>query len=722
MDPTPSSRPALARRISPVPEPEPVTDLVNDLAPSLGRVLLRWHGQPKAKPGGPLCQYFNDQFDTYFTMDESAIAAQRIDTCWAGPETIDFIGCGGYSMVAWCEHWINVRIDGVLCSLASLPENKNPLTGRSYADFWRWQKSILIEALEMNAAGLFKHNIVCLSWMRGESKSWVAVLILLWRLTAMPRQKLFFAASTLAQTSFVHSEVAKSIIRDCRLINIVKERNLKGDEIALTKESGETVSYVKTISSGQGIFSNLDAFSVSEVFQSRPPFTFLGQLIGSGRNVPNFFAVVESVIGDRANIINTWLDKHRKGTMPGLYMSYRCSPFADQKDFKHPNMSDQALAALREATPFAFEQHFQNLPDHASSGFVPSVVISAMDCVKIDGKRDDHALMVTLKKIEEINLQILDLQQNGKESFDQVAEVESLESRITHLTDIIGMSRPGEVPGPDTILKLEDLFDTHFATVAGIDLADPQFNTAGEEKLSTSRSILSLVLKGNIGSRSASYDSPIHKSPQWIYIIIGVFVTNKNSTDETKALLSTINETIGLDKVGMEKHASADIASFCKAEGIPHLVINPTAKYVLDIMSTVHGLLHGQRIKAPRFMQLGSLGNDDLLREEISYFAATQTDKGNYEFHSKEKKSKKKNAVQDDAIFATAAAIFAARDISADSLDGIKPYMANGAAGLMFGGMYDRNGRVTSGRQSPYDVDGFVDPWPRPSGLLGDYD
>ena len=100
---------------------------------------------------------------------------------------------GGKGFIKWCEDkvWIPVTPEGSTIELwtpiHSLPEDKNPKTGRSYKDMWESAKEIVAEALRMEN-GEFIYTLIVFCWMRGEGKSLDVCLIQLWKFFCFERQ------------------------------------------------------------------------------------------------------------------------------------------------------------------------------------------------------------------------------------------------------------------------------------------------------------------------------------------------------------------------------------------------------------------------------------------------------------------------------------------------------------------------------------------------------
>jgi len=108
---------------------------------------------------------------------------------------------GGKGLALWAEEnvWVEIHPEGSLVSkwvpIGDLPKTKNPFTNRSYWEMWQHQKEILYEALEMKD-GEFIHRLIVFCWQRGEGKSFLAVLIQVWKFFVWPSQHIVFCANS----------------------------------------------------------------------------------------------------------------------------------------------------------------------------------------------------------------------------------------------------------------------------------------------------------------------------------------------------------------------------------------------------------------------------------------------------------------------------------------------------------------------------------------------
>lgn len=698
---------------------EAVSDEAESVSDGIGirshfsRRLLDWRGTlPRNKP-----PRLKENYQRLFASFKKQDHADQ-DICWRGSDSPDWFSCSGESAVAWMERHINLKVEGQLYPLHSLPRDPDPLTGRSYWSMWMEQREFLKQAFETDAHGTLMHNTVILCLQRGEGKSLVTVLGTLYRFFIWPDQKGFYSAFSKDQSQFINGETARNIIRDSpRLLSMIGgEKSIKNDEISLPKGVNDRqVSYIRTISSERGIYSNLSFFTCSEFHLQRSPFKFFVQLYQSRRNTRNAQAWIDSTASTKDHMLYQWYQRSQTaGGLPGMLFVYRCSQYGRQGDYLNPRMSDRQIEHYRETTPNDFAPYLLNLWGGEGGSFLSSHLIAALDCIGIGGKRDDLAVIRALKRREELNLSILELQRGGNEHFDQIIELDGLEAKFTRLSDLFHLNDPNDIPTAEQMEKIAAFYDSDYTVAVGIDIADTIFGPDEVRKKSQARSIVALVSRLNPGSRSAPFDSPIHRAPQWVYIVPACYSTNIHQPGEVKILLDQINEQLPLAKVTIEKHDVGDIPQWCKTHKIPVEVIDPKQHNKTEGFGMFHKLFVSGTIKAPLLPLKGSRGVDDIFREELSYFSSAKTSNKEYSFASTEKSSRKPGAVQDDSVYAVMWGIFGLQKLSSDEGEGLSIGQGIDPVSLF-------SVKINNRDDSKYDVDGFENRWRQKPDLLGDY-
>jgi hypothetical protein len=199
---------------------------------------------------------------------------------------------GADGLIEWAEKNVCVPIypEGedlaVWCLIGHLPTEKNPITGRSYRDMWEAQKVVLRKALVMDN-GRFRHRLIIFCWPRGDGKSLLVCITMLWKFFCWTRQQIMLGANSRDQVKFVHYDIMRDIIINSPrlLARINGKRNIQEKEIRLKDDAGNVRSLIRSISSFSGIVSNITGFTFSEIFDMKNP-KFYTQLYGSIRNMP----------------------------------------------------------------------------------------------------------------------------------------------------------------------------------------------------------------------------------------------------------------------------------------------------------------------------------------------------------------------------------------------------------------------------------------------------
>jgi len=274
---------------------------------------------------------------------------------------------GGEGFIKWAEDYIYVSIYpkgsdvAVWIPLKDLPEDLDPVTGKSYKQMWEAQKDICREALRMEN-GKFTYRLIVFCWMRGEGKSLLACFIQLWKFFNWPKQQIMLGANSKDQVKFVHFDIMRDlIINSPPLLRMVGgKKNIQEKEIRLKDKFGNVRSIIRSISSFSGIVSNITGYTFSEIFDMRNPKFFV-QLDGSIRNIPNALGVIDSTVSVKNHILYKLFSGYRSGRLKTVFFSYRFSRNGAQADYWNPNMSDDQLMDYRTKFPLGeFERYFLN--------------------------------------------------------------------------------------------------------------------------------------------------------------------------------------------------------------------------------------------------------------------------------------------------------------------------------------------------------------------------
>ena len=117
----------------------------------------------------------------------------------------------------WLEDHVRVAVEdfetGALSwvYLKDLTDEIHPETGRSYKQFWEWQKEHCIRpAVRRDEHGKYIYHTICFCFPRGEGKSYIMNLLILYRFFTQPKQLIILAANSKDQSSFVSFDNQRS--------------------------------------------------------------------------------------------------------------------------------------------------------------------------------------------------------------------------------------------------------------------------------------------------------------------------------------------------------------------------------------------------------------------------------------------------------------------------------------------------------------------------------
>jgi len=591
---------------------------------------------------------------------------------------------GGEGMIAWCNDNVRVSIHPIgenipkWVLMGKLPDTKHPDTGRSYRDMWEGQQEILKEALRMEDHR-FIHKLIVLCWQRGDGKSLLVCLIIMWKFFNWPRQQIVLGANSASQVKFVHYDIIRDIILNSpRLLAMIGRKNIKEKEITLVDRNRKRQSIIRAISSFSGIMSNISAYSFSEMFDMKNPKFFV-QIDGSTRNIPNALGLIDSTVSEKSHVLFRLYETYRKQKDPALFFSYRSSPKGSYKDFFNPNMTQQQLDSYKEKFPFGeFERYFKNLWSAGAERVFTDELIEASNYIGVDKQVNVHpALMeIITSKNKLIQQEQKIIRRNGDPELDEVKNpeiVSQLEQQHSHIFE--GMDKRlwpvssvyelrDKVSGKPAMATLDDLnnlselYDTDWAILTGMDRADPM------KTRTAARTIVIALAKGLMGSRTNPYPVDEAEAPRYLYCLLHLAVIEDHSIEVIQDTLIAIKDEFdGIDSFGTERWGAVDLVNWCKENNISDHIYYPTYSIQRTMFTELFLAYKNGRFKTPRVWVRGHK-DDDLLKEELTVFdhnpSSTQG-----KFGSPEKREK--YGRQDDCMFAFGSAIYGGLSLGVDS-------------------------------------------------------
>lgn len=552
--------------------------------------------------------------------------------------------------VSTVKRWVPIR---------DFTDEEHPITGRSYRSMWEQQKEVIREALRMEN-GMFVYSLIVFCWMRGEGKSLLVCLVLLWRFFCWPRLQIMLGANSKDQTKFVHYDIMRDIIRNSpRLVGLVGEKNIQEKEIRLVNRKGEVMSMIRSISTASGIVSNIAHYSFSEIFDMKNPKFFV-QLDGSIRNIPNAFGMIDSTVSTKEHILYQQYEGWRTGALPNVFFSHRYSREGRQEDYWNPHMTQAQLDGYRTKFPSEeFERYFLNTWDSGEQRPFTREILEETNIIAYGEKYLDH---------EEISFNIAEkyrlydiIDQTGGLGFAEdsaainhgIARIESKLVPVDSVYQLKNAFGAVDFAPVEVINKLSDLFNTDFAILAGLDQADPMaiFKKA--------RTILTFLAKGLPNSKHDTSWLTQHRADlRYLYFLIGLVHVEDSDIDTVKEILDRAHTTYdGLDSFCGERWGSGNLGKWLDEKKIKYELVSPGYDRQRDAFKELFIATREGRFKKP-ILAVPGMVEEDVLREEMGVFYQNTVKRWFGSPHKNEK-----YGIQDDSVFSLGWAMFGGREI-----------------------------------------------------------
>ncbi|RJR46026.1 MAG: hypothetical protein C4576_11395 [Desulfobacteraceae bacterium] len=572
---------------------------------------------------------------------------------------------GGEGFCMWADENVRVQIYPpgstvpAWVQIGDLPNDPYPGTGRSYRQFWEHQKEVFCEALRMEN-GEFVYRLIVFCWQRGEGKSVGAVLIQLWKFFCFPRQLIVCGANSKDQIKFVHyDEMTKTILNSPKLLSEIGIDSVKEKAIEFRDSRGVLQSSIRPISTSTGILSNITGYTFSEIFDMKNPKYFT-QLDGSMRNTPNALGILDSTVSSKDHILYRLFDTWTKRDDPTLFFSYRFSKDADYRDYWHPRNTQQQLDSYKAKwLPADFDRYFRNLWSAGGSKLFTSEMVEATQYLGIDHDQTSHTqMMELLLKRNKLKEGIEISMGPGKAESMGVtttASIQEIESRLWHVSDYYALQENG-IPAAapiDSLGRLTDLFNTHWAIIAALDRADPM------KTKTNARTVVGAIAKGLPGSKGKLIVAKEGETLPYIYLLLHLKVIESSSLEDIKTELSLIHTLYEIDVFGSERWGAWDLETWLTDRDIKPEFWQPTFDRQHAMFTELYLALRDGRLKAPPLAIKGSKGDQDILREEAENFDYDPDAKW---YGSPEKK--RKEGVQDDSIYVIGGCLYTGRSLS----------------------------------------------------------
>lgn len=594
---------------------------------------------------------------------------------------------GGDGFVLWAEENIKVNafIPGTSVQrptyLADLSREPEPSTGKSWWSFWCWQKEICREALVLGDDNRLKHNLVIFCTERGEGKSFMAVMILLWKFTVFANQRIFLAANSKEQSGFAHREEMDKIIRISPVILALLggEKNILSKELAIYDSKGLKISFITTVSTFTGVLSNATGFSFSEFFQAKPDAPFFNQIYSSMRNMPNALGVIDSTVSTRDHKLFKLYQQVQEGVKgsESWFFYYKCNPTADVNLYKSPANTQKQLDAFQASTaanPVEFSMFFKNTWESAQAGLFSDIDIEATHYIGADGKIGNHEQVIN--RLEILNKHKKDEQYVADKGLKlkQRPELQEFDKKSLNSFDkyVPQLNEEEFTISAEVLSNLSDLFDTDWTIGVGLDRSDP----LAMASRSSAQTVLTCVAKGLPGSRSNPYlyldtGNGELSSPEYLHIQCGLYIAKRSTSDELQQVIGDWHDEFnGVESFASDRYGVSDVVGWLVAEGIvdkPEVVQFSTQKQ-REVFAMLYNVIHYGRFKKPRIYIPGAK-EVDIVVEQLKEFSVSYN--GRTVKYGSPQKSRL-NGVQDDAVDALAMCIYGMRHLGMDQFKAIK--------------------------------------------------
>ena len=554
------------------------------------------------------------------------------------------------------------------------PTAPNPETGKSWAGLWEAQKGELRKALVMKD-GRLKYKVIVLCWPRGEGKSFLVVLIQLWKFFCFPRQLIVLGALSKEQTRFVHYDIMQSfILNSPKLLSIIGRKNVQKGLLFLKSPNGEVVSSVRPISSYSGIVSNITGYTFSEMFDMKD-HKFFVQLDGSTRTITNSIGTIDSTVSRKEHILYRLYKAWKEGSDKLIYFSYRSAPEGVPEEYWNPQMDQAQLTAYRHRFPPAeFDMYFRNVWELDSGKLFPEPMVKSIFYYAYKNPsgstitHDDGTVLEMCNEIAtlEVKLDNADRRTNPqgkrmrtkggvqKKKLSIKNRIQKLEERLVPMDDLYRLADHNTPihASIDDLMELGEKYNTDWSILAGIDRSDPM------AKNPRARTIVTVIAKGLTNSRdSTNLVDETSEVPEYIYFLLHLAWVQDATLEGIKQVLRLAHmEYDGLDTLSAERWGTWDLAPWCQENKIEFTAVTATYELQKKSFTELYTLVREARFKTP-VVHVPGMNNSNILWEEMNMF----------DYHPMSKwygspQKDEENGVQDDVMYALGWGLYGGRE------------------------------------------------------------
>jgi len=532
---------------------------------------------------------------------------------------------------------------------------------------WPYQVKGLQDALTVGENGLLQYLYVFWCWPRGDSKSFMAQMMMLWRFFNKANQKIILGSSSKENSDFLHlNEMANLIKNSPMLLNLLGRDNVQEKGIYFPSRG----SFIEPVSTFSGLRSGVNIVSFTELHELKKE-KFWIDLVTSTRAVPNAQVLVDTTASAEGHILHRMWRNAQKGDAAGkaIYFNYIC----DQN--QSPLVTPQYLAIQKGSLPKPdYDRYFRNR--WGSGGgkmFSKRLVLAGRYLGTKEDGPDVDAFKYIWSQIDLLEEDISRKEQknvDGRAIMHSRAELKRLYSLLVTVDEFIhlGSSRA-------EVRKLAKWLGTDWCNISGgLDRALP-FSENGDR---TVWSVNGRFLLGYEKDIETDEEVPIF----WD-ILLDLRVVEDSDEAIIKEGIFWANKEYEIEHIVMEDYQTADIRGWCENQAISCELIQANYANQVKAFTPLYQQLMKYRLKHP-FASLPILDGYDKHGDEYNgniyevEMVAFEQNPHERKFGSPTKASV--GGVKDDAVYSRAWAKYASSELIESDIAGMPVKASVGGA------------------------------------------
>ena len=496
---------------------------------------------------------------------------------------------------------------------------------------WKYQLDFIKEAFKLKHDGDYQHSMIVACWERGEGKTFLIMLLFLFRFFNRYGEIINLSGLSKDQSSFAHYDLAKTTILNTPSLNDTPGLEVKEKEIALKKGPNDNVCVLKAIPTSTGLLPGTTCAVFTELHKLKDRQFFI-DLWTSIRATPNAMVLIDTTVAAKGHTVYSLWDSWCKKDDPLLFFSHK------QDDIRNPETTAEQLASFRKhMLPFEYNRYFRNRWEDAVGGlFTPSSIKKTKYIgIKVDG----IDIYGTSDELDVAIDELIDTE--GQQNLYAKTGItdKSVNNKIEHVRD--------------RLIKVDDLYSMpatredkeRIETIMG----GPMTIGLGLDRSKLVGSIPDRTVLVCIGKVQIDYNTAY-------YFILDIFIPTKPTSMFLQNKLIEWETQYGyIDKVASEEYQSQDFHLWCEEHGYESEFCSPTFKKQEEIFTRLFELVKEGYFKRPEIpyyvddegnLHQGYSNKSDILDDELKAFIHD----GDRRFFGAPEK-RKKGAIKDDTIY-----------------------------------------------------------------------